>query len=218
MMGNIIHSLLPEISITITLFLILINSLIDHKHFSKTNSILIISGIFISIFFLVDQSGSVYYMNGALMNNEFTKAIKILILASSLVSICFISKRNDGLYSKIVGEYSFLLVMSMLGALITVSAREFFTLILGLELMSIPIYLMTAMGPKGNIAVEGATKLFFFGTLSTVLIVFSAASFGFVAPIISLFLSIAFSPSKTWTITGPDVINSTSFGKNGLSL
>ena len=39
--------------------------------------------------------------------------------------------------------------MSMLGALITIS-EEFFTL-LGLELMSIPIYLMTAMGPKGNI-------------------------------------------------------------------
>ena len=93
-MGNIIHSLLPEISITITLFLILINSLIDHKHFSKTNSMLIIFGIFISIFFLADQSGSIYYMNGALVNNEFTKAVKILILASSLVSICFISKKK----------------------------------------------------------------------------------------------------------------------------
>lgn len=173
-MENIIKSLLPEISIAITLFLILINSLIDHKHFSKSNSMLIIFGIFISIFFLLNQSGSIYYMNEALVNNEFTKAVKILILASSLVSICFISKKNDELYSKIVGEYSLLLVMSMLGALITISAREFFTLILGLELMSIPIYLMTAMGPKGNIAVEGATKLFFFGTLSTVLIIFSA--------------------------------------------
>ena len=173
-MENIINSLLPEISITITLFLILINSLIDHRHFSKTNSMLIIFGIFISIFFLLNQSGSIYYMNEALVNNEITKAVKILILASSLVSICFISKKNDELYSKIVGEYSLLLIMSMLGALITISAREFFTLILGLELMSIPIYLMTAMGPKGNIAVEGATKLFFFGTLSTVLIIFSA--------------------------------------------
>ena len=104
-MENIINSLLPEISITITLFLILINSLIDHRHFSKSNSILIIFGIFISIFFLLNQSGSIYYMNEALVNNEFTKAVKILILASSLVSICFISKKNDELYSKIVGEY-----------------------------------------------------------------------------------------------------------------
>ena len=105
-MENIINSLLPEISITITLFLILINSLIDHRHFSKTNSMLIIFGIFISIFFLLNQSGSIYYMNEALVNNKFTKAVKILILASSLVSICFISKKNDELYSKIVGEYS----------------------------------------------------------------------------------------------------------------
>ena len=70
-MENIINSLLPEISITITLFLILINSLIDHRHFSKTNSMLIIFGIFISIFFLLNQSGSIYYMNEALVNNEF---------------------------------------------------------------------------------------------------------------------------------------------------
>ena len=43
--------------------------------------------------------------------------------------------------------------------------------------MSIPIYLMTAMGPKSNIAVEGATKLFFFGTVSTVLIIFCCTKF-----------------------------------------
>ena len=103
-MENIINSLLPEISITITLFLILINSLIDHRHFSKTNSMLIIFGIFISIFFLLNQSGSIYYMNEALVNNEFTKAVKILILTSSLVSICFISKKMMSCIQRLSGN------------------------------------------------------------------------------------------------------------------
>src|SRR5262245_12581639 len=40
-------------------------------------------------------------------------------------------------------------------------------------------------------------------------IVPGAAFFGSVAPIRSRFLAIAFSPSSTWIITGPEIMNST---------
>jgi hypothetical protein len=44
-----------------------------------------------------------------------------------------------------------------------------------------------------------------------------AASLGLVAPISSRFFAIAFSPSSTWIITGPEIMNSTSALKNGRS-
>src|SRR5690606_33603413 len=44
-----------------------------------------------------------------------------------------------------------------------------------------------------------------------------AASFGLVAPSSSRCLSTAFSPSRTWIITGPEIMNSTSALKNGRS-
>src|SRR5690606_14627165 len=45
----------------------------------------------------------------------------------------------------------------------------------------------------------------------------AAASFGLVAPIRSRFFSTAPSPSSTWIITGPEIMNSTSAPKNGRS-
>ncbi len=48
-------------------------------------------------------------------------------------------------------------------------------------------------------------------------IVPAAALAGLVAPITSRFLATASSPSRTWTTTGPLVMNSTSEAKNGRS-
>jgi glutathione S-transferase len=48
-------------------------------------------------------------------------------------------------------------------------------------------------------------------------IVPSAAWAGFVAPMISRYRRTAFSPSSTWTTTGPEVMNATSSPKNGRS-
>ena len=75
---------------------------------------------------------------------------------------------------KFFSEYSFLLIISLLGGLFLVSAREFFTAILSIEILSIPLYIIAATGTKSGLSVEGATKLFFFGSLSTVILVFSA--------------------------------------------
>ena len=54
---------------------------------------------------------------------------------------------------------------------------EFLTLIIAFEILSIPIYLISAMGPNSGKSIEAATKLFFFGTLSTVFMIFSAVLF-----------------------------------------
>ena len=45
----------------------------------------------------------------------------------------------------------------------------------------------------------------------------SAALAGLVAPITSRFFATAFSPSSTWTMTGPDVMYAQSDLKNGRS-
>ncbi|KZC98848.1 hypothetical protein AUP43_14655 [Oceanibaculum pacificum] len=45
-----------------------------------------------------------------------------------------------------------------------------------------------------------------------------AALAGLVAPITSRFLATAFSPSNTWTTTGPEIMKLTSSPKNGRSL
>ena len=62
-----------------------------------------------------------------------------------------------------------LLILSLVGGMIVVSSREFLTMIISFEILSIPVYLISAMGPNSKKSIEAATKLAFFGTLSTVL-------------------------------------------------
>src|SRR4029079_4708930 len=52
----------------------------------------------------------------------------------------------------------------------------------------------------------------------TLRIVFGAALAGSVAPMMSRYLAMAFSPSSTWTTTGPEIMNATSSPKNGRAL
>ena len=173
-MGNLIHNLLPEILIIISSFLFLFNSLFNTKKIKEVNIYISSAGIILALTFLFMQAGTISFMNNSLINSEYTKSIKILILISSFISLCFINFGKNELINKFSGEYTFLILISITGSLLLVSAREFFTLIISLELLSIPIYLITAMGGNPKVAIEGATKLFFFGTVSTVLIIFSA--------------------------------------------
>jgi len=173
-MGNLIHNLLPEILIIISSFLVLFNSLFNTKKIKEVNIYISSAGIILALTFLFMQAGTISFMNNSLINSEYTKSIKILILISSFISLCFINFGKNELINKFSGEYTFLILISITGSLLLVSAREFFTLIISLELLSIPIYLITAMGGNPKVAIEGATKLFFFGTVSTVLIIFSA--------------------------------------------
>ncbi len=173
-MGNLIHNLLPEILIIISSFLVLFNSLFNTKKIKEVNIYISSAGIILALTFLFMQAGTISFMNNSLINSEYTKSIKILILISSFISLCFINFGKNELINKFSSEYTFLILISITGSLLLVSAREFFTLIISLELLSIPIYLITAMGGNPKVAIEGATKLFFFGTVSTVLIIFSA--------------------------------------------
>ena len=172
-MQNVIVNLLPEISIILTSFLLLINSLYKNKNSELVNFIITIVGLILSLYFVTNQSNQTFF-NGNLENSDFTKTIKILLIFATLISLFFIKSKNFNFHNEFFSEYSFLLIISLLGGLFLVSAREFFIAIISIEILSIPLYIIAATGTKSGLSVEGATKLFFFGSLSTVILVFSA--------------------------------------------
>ena len=172
-----IKFLLPEIILIILSFGLLINSIIDQDDKEITNKIIIILGCLISIILLINMREFGFYLNNTFENSEITSNIKILLILGTLLTLLLISNSKTEQLKKFYDEYSFLLILSLVGGLIMVSAREFLTLIISFEILSIPIYLITAMGPNSNKSIEAATKLFFFGTLSTVFLIFSAVLF-----------------------------------------
>jgi len=168
--------LLPEIILVVLSFALLTNSIIEQKNREITNKIMLFIGTIVSIFFIL-KTPEGFYLNSTFENNSTTKVIKLLLISGSLLSLLLISSSKTDQLKKYFDEYCFLLVLSLVGGMFVISSREFFSLIISVELLSIPLYLISGMGPNSSKSIEAAIKLFFFGTLSTVFLIFSAVLF-----------------------------------------
>jgi NADH-quinone oxidoreductase subunit N len=78
-------------------------------------------------------------------------------------------------YKTTVGEYYFLLISSVFGLILIGSSADFLTLFLGLETLSISLYVMCGYTKKWSISREGAMKYFFMGSLATAFLLYGIA-------------------------------------------
>ncbi len=72
-------------------------------------------------------------------------------------------------------EYYCLLLFSLLGGMVIVSAQTFLMLFLGIELLAIPTYAMTAILKKQEQAVEAGLKYLLLGTFASIVMLYGIA-------------------------------------------
>jgi NADH-quinone oxidoreductase subunit N len=70
------------------------------------------------------------------------------------------------------GEFVTLLLFSLLGMMVMISAASFLTLFLGLELMSLCLYALVALNRDSSLSTEAAMKYFVLGALSSGLLLY----------------------------------------------
>src|SRR5262245_37250380 len=70
------------------------------------------------------------------------------------------------------GEFVTLLLFSLLGMMVMISAASFLTLYLGLELMSLCLYALVALNRDSALSTEAAMKYFVLGALSSGLLLY----------------------------------------------
>src|SRR5947208_434636 len=74
------------------------------------------------------------------------------------------------------GEFLTLLLFSLLGMMVMISANSFLSMYLGLELMSLCLYAMVALDRDSAVSTEAAMKYFVLGALSSGLLLFALLS------------------------------------------
>ena len=72
-------------------------------------------------------------------------------------------------------EYSVLIVLSTLGMLMLISAADLIALYLGLELMSLPLYVVAASHRTSLRSTEAGLKYFVLGALSSGMLLYGAS-------------------------------------------
>ena len=103
---------------------------------------------------------------GALENNAFTRFMKTLTIFGSIVTLIMsVGFAKAEKFDKF--EFPVLIVMSTLGMLFMVSATNMLSLYLGLELMSLALYVLAAFNRDSVKSTEAGLKYFVLGSLSS---------------------------------------------------
>ena len=118
-----------------------------------------------------NYTSPIYAFENSFVVDKFSIILKGLFILITyltfLLSINFIE--SDKYYQ---GEYYYLLLSSLLGALIVSSSRDLLTIFIGIELASTPMFLLSGWKKGDRKSNEGAIKFFLLGVLSASLILY----------------------------------------------
>src|SRR3974390_3867856 len=128
-------------------------------------------------------AGRVVTFGGSFVLDDFAKFLKILSLAGSavtlLLSIEFLESESRRIF-----EYAILVMLSTVGMMVLISAADLITLYLGLELMSLALYVVAASDRDNTKSTEAGLKYFVLGALSSGMLLYGASLiYGFTGPV-----------------------------------
>ena len=130
-------------------------------------------GLAIVIIFLGSKTTAVVF-DGAFIDDGFGRFMKVLTLAGSLVTLIM---SQDFLGREKIDKFEFpiLILLSTLGMLMLISAAGLIALYLGLELMSLSLYVIAAFHRDNLRASEAGLKYFVLGALSSGMLLYGAS-------------------------------------------
>ncbi|HEV2623643.1 MAG TPA: proton-conducting transporter membrane subunit, partial [Xanthobacteraceae bacterium] len=159
--------LLPEFVLGISamaLLLVGVSRRADTGHFVDAAAIVLlaIAGVIVALL----PAGKMTTFGGSFIVDDFARFLKILALLGSAAAIAMALD-----YAKHEGEqrfeYSVLILLSTLGMLMLISAADLIALYVGLELMSLPLYVVAASHRTSLRSTEAGLKYFVLGALSS---------------------------------------------------
>jgi NADH-quinone oxidoreductase subunit N len=111
---------------------------------------------------------------GSLVVDDYARFLKLLALAGSagalLLSFNWLTVEKQQKF-----EYGVLFLLSTLGMLMLISASDLIALYLGLELMSLPLYVVAASNRDNVRSTEAGLKYFVLGALSSGMLLYGAS-------------------------------------------
>lgn len=139
-----------------------------HATYYATQLSLVVVGLLLLFSFTAETTVT---FHESFVRDAFADVLKIFIVIVS-IGVFLFSKEylaNNDFYK---GEFFSLGLFAILGMFVMVSAYNFITLFVGLEIMSLAMYAMIAMQRDSSRATEAAMKYFVLGALATGLLLY----------------------------------------------
>ncbi len=159
----------PEIFLTLMILVIMVVDLYlkdAQRIWTHALSIFALLGVALLSTAYLAQGGTFYGFNGMFVSDALSNLLK-LCSALTLVLVMMLSRQytqDRGMYK---GEFYILSLFAMLGQMVMISANNFITVYLGLEMMSLSLYALVALRRDHVTASEAAMKYFVLGALAS---------------------------------------------------
>ncbi len=119
-------------------------------------------------------SGAHAMFGGSFLVDDYARFLKMLALVGSagalLLSLDYLTLERQQKF-----EYGALILLATLGMLMLISASDLIALYLGLELMSLPLYVIAASNRESAKSTEAGLKYFVLGALSSGMLLYGAS-------------------------------------------
>jgi len=112
------------------------------------------------------MSETVLTFNGSYINDPMAIVLKLFIYLVSFLAFLYARQYlvDRGIYR---GEYYVLGLFAVLGMMVMVSAHNYLTVYLGLELLSLSLYALVAFNRDSSLSAEAAMKYFVLGAIAS---------------------------------------------------
>ena len=123
---------------------------------------------------LMLPAGKLVTFGGSFIVDDFARFLKILALIGSAATL-ILSTEFLADPSRRIFEYAILVLLSTLGMMVLISAGDLIMLYLGLELMSLALYVVAASNRDNAKSTEAGLKYFVLGALSSGMLLYGAS-------------------------------------------
>jgi len=130
--------------------------------------------VLVASLMLVMPAGRFVMFGGSFVVDDFARFLKLLALLGSagalILSLDYLTIDKQQKF-----EYGVLFLLSTLGMMLLISANDLIALYLGLELMSLPLYVVAASNRESVRSTEAGLKYFVLGALSSGMLLYGAS-------------------------------------------
>ncbi len=196
-----INYILPELFISISLMLILLLGVFKKKSAQLVYNFTIIT-LLILLVLLINLSS---LSSAAIFNSSFTidnlsNFMKIITIASG-VFVLLTSSKYIKLTNIMKIEYPVLILSSILGMMVMISANDLIVFYMGLELQSLALYVLASFNRENLLSSESGLKYFVLSALSSGILLYGCS------------LLYGFSGSTNYNVIAGNIVNA----ENGLT-
>src|SRR6201996_7138511 len=130
--------------------------------------------IVVGVLELTLPAGKLTTFGGSFIEDDYARFLKILALIGSAVTL-IMSREVLSAPDRRLFEYAILVLLSTVGMMVLISAGDLIMLYLGLELMSLALYVVAASHRDDAKSTESGLKYFVLGALSSGMLLYGAS-------------------------------------------